>query len=832
MNDHKKNSISFHASDKSHLELLASLGPAVIFSFIPKGDFPTTYVSSNIYDQFGYKPKEFLCNPSFWNSNVHPDDLPSTTEDLKSLFETGKCVQEYRFKAKDGEYRWMHSELLLISDPDGNPAEVLGSWLDITERKNTQQKLRDNQERLETLLSLGTAVIYACKVDGDCAATYISNNVTEQLGYTPSDFLEDPSFWSNNIHPDDKDAVFSALPGLIKKRRHTHQYRFRHKNGDYRWMRDELRLVLSKNGEPTEIIGSWIDITDSKNQEQRLRNAKVHLAEAQRLAHLGSWSWDIESGALTWSDEVFKIFDLPAETTSPDYGLFLSKVHPEDRPKLENALKKTINQHTPYAVEHRIVLSNGSIHHVLEQGEVKLNKSGEAIGMTGTVLDITERKIAEIAIKEKDQHLKYLTHYDSLTDLPNRLLFHDRLSQAINKAKRNKTLVAVLLIDLDNFKKVNDTSGHQTGDILLRDVAARLKSSMRDIDTLARISGDEFVAIIENPASIEKIAYTAQRLLDVLTQPFAASERQFFISASMGISVFPNNAHDVEELLKSADVSMYAAKKRRNDYQFYSPEMDARAHELLLLENDLRRAVEREELVLHYQPQIDLTTGNLIGLEALLRWQHPEKGLLPPGEFIPLAEDSGLILPIGAWVLRTACAQVQTFIDAGLQPFKMCVNISVHQFKKFDFPEFVINTLKDTGLEPCCLELEITESIAMENADETVSHLSTLRERGVRVAIDDFGIGHSSLSRLKHLPITTLKIDKGFVADVLTNQYDFAIIEAILALAKSLNLSIVAEGIETKEQQQVLSRLGCHTGQGYYFCRPQPWEELLSVYKQ
>lgn len=683
--------------------------------------------------------------------------------------------------------------------------------------------------RLEELLSLGTAVIYACKAGEDYAATYISENVEPQLGYSPGDFLNDPSFWVGNIHPEDKNAVFAALPLIFEKGRHVHQYRFRNKAGEYRWMRDELRLVLAEDGSPVEIIGSWTDITECKELEQRLRETQAHLTEAQRIAHLGSWTWDARSGAVLWSDEVYSIFNLSPETTTPTYEFFLASIHPDDRASVGKAVEQALTEKTSYKVEHRIAHQDNSIRYVLEQAEVKVNEAGESIGMTGTVLDITERKQAELELREKKEHLKHLAHYDSLTDLPNRILLQDRLSQALSRAKRSKSLVALLFIDIDNFKKVNDTSGHQTGDLVLKDVAKRLRAKLREADTLARLSGDEFVVVIEEPASIEKIASTAQKLLDTFEQPFLDDERQFFLTVSIGISVYPDNADDVEGLLKRADVSMYAAKRGRNSYQFYSAEMDARAHELLLLENDLRQALQKKELVLHYQPQVDLRTGQLLSMEALLRWQHPAKGLIPPNDFIPLAEESGLIVPIGTWVLQTACAQVRSFLDAGVQPFRMCVNISMQQFRKPDFPELVIRTLEETGLEAEFLELEVTESIAMENAEETIAHLSCLRKQGVRIAIDDFGTGHSSLSHLKHLPITTIKIDKGFVADVMTDQYDFAIIEAIQALAKSLNLDVVAEGIETEEQQQILSRLGCQVGQGFLFCRPLPSEELIPI---
>lgn len=686
------------------------------------------------------------------------------------------------------------------------------------------------QKRLHELLSLSPAVIYTCRAEGDYAATFISEHVYTQLGYPPKQFLDDPGFWASKIHPDDQSHVFSALPELLKKGSGLHEYRFLHADGSYRWMRDQFRILKNETGHDVEIIGSWQDISDLKQTEQALKRSEAHLLDAQRIAHLGSWEWQLETDDLYWSDEVFRIFGLNPAQTPCTYELFLSCIHPEDRNMVNNAINQALTNQTDYRIEHRIVLGSNAIRYVEEQGRVICDASGTPIKMTGIVLDITARKEVEQALLERKEQLLHQAHYDSLTDLPNRLLLQDRLEQAIIRASASNERVALLLVDLDNFKKINDTLGHYTGDRVLQEAAERLKTLLGEGKTIARLSGDEFVIIIENTTSIKRIASAAQKILSELSVPLQVDDRQFFITGSIGISMFPDNSDDVTTLLKSADISMYAAKKRgRNSYQFYSPQMDARAHELLLLDNDLRQALDKEQLLLHYQPQIDLITGKLLGFEALIRWQHPEKGLIPPSDFIPLAEESGQIIPIGNWILQTACQQARNFLDAGFEPFQMCVNISMIQFYAPDFPELVIETLQQTGLDASALELEITESVAMENPQETITRLQQLHELGIRVAIDDFGTGHSSLSYLKHLPISTLKIDRGFVADVLNDPYDLAIIEAILALAASLQLDVVAEGIETTAQQHQLAMLGCRTAQGYLFCRPQPSEALLEI---
>lgn len=684
--------------------------------------------------------------------------------------------------------------------------------------------------RLQFILALSPAVIYTCRPDGDYGATFISENIRGQLGYEPSEFIENPGFWASKIHPEDKSRVFEGLPRFFQTGNHVHEYRFLHKDGIYRWMRDELRLLTAQDGKPIEIVGSWTDISERRAMEESLRNSQAQLEEAQRIAHLGSWEWNLPRGDIGWSAEVFRIFGVDTQTFRPTYETFLASIHPEDRGQVDEAVQRALKERVPYGIDHRIVQPNGSIRHVYEQGQATYSEGGEPVRMVGTVLDITDRKQIEQDLKEEKNNLKNLAYHDPLTGLPNRNFFQAHLNRTVERANRNKGKVALLFIDLDLFKKFNDTLGHQVGDQLLGKVAKRFHGLLRTVDTIARLGGDEFVVVAEDISEIKQVARIAQKILNSLEPPFSIGGHLCYVSASIGISLYTSAEDNIESLQKRADVAMYAAKNRgRNNFQFYSQEMDARAHELLLLENDLRQALASEQLVLHYQPQVDLSSGRIIGLEALVRWQHPDKGMIPPGDFIPLAEETGLIVAIGTWVIRTACAYARTLREAGIPPLRMSVNVSMHQFKAQEFPALVSQVLSETGLEPQWLELEITESIAMENASETISRLATLKKMGVCLAIDDFGKGHSSLSHLKHLPITTLKIDKGFVGDILTDQYDFAIVEVIQALGKSLNLDVVAEGVETLEQKQLLCRLGCKVGQGFLFSRPLPADDLLSL---
>ena len=423
-----------------------------------------------------------------------------------------------------------------------------------------------------------------------------------------------------------------------------------------------------------------------------------------------------------------------------------------------------------------------------------------------------------------------MAHHDALTDLPNRNLFLDRLQHSLNRARWHERLVAVMFMDLDRFKNINDTLGHNVGDELLIQLSQRLSKTVRDGDTIARFGGDEFAILLDDIDSDNHISSLAKKLLGTLTTPFKINKQELFITASIGVSIFPNDGEDPDTLLRNADVAMYRAKDLgKNNYQFYSDDLSARNFERLTLENNLRHALERNEFILYYQPQIDARTNKITGVEALLRWQHPELGLVGPNNIISLLEETGLIENVGQWVLETACRQSRIWHDAGYSYLHMSVNISSRQFNNPEFISSVHDIINRTEANPEFLELELTESMLMRNASSTVNALHSLSGLGVRFAIDDFGTGYSSLTYLRRFPIDTIKIDRSFIHDITDTPDDAAIASAIIMMAQSLSLNVIAEGIENQEQRDFLVARNCHYLQGNYFSRPIPAEDLTRL---
>ncbi len=474
----------------------------------------------------------------------------------------------------------------------------------------------------------------------------------------------------------------------------------------------------------------------------------------------------------------------------------------------------------------RLRRKDGELIWAIVNSSVVEYQDGKPLIVQTTLFDINDRKLAE-------EQVQYLAYYDSLTGLPNRMLLRDRLSQALAAAARREDKVAILFVDLDHFKTINDSLGHSVGDFLLREVAGRLKARVRGQDTIARLGGDEFLIVLTGLTSIPDIAITAEKFMDVLTPEFHIQGHSLSVRCSIGLSVFPDDATDAETLIKYADSAMYSAKERgRYNFQFFTAKMDEQALERLKIENGLRSALEKGQLSLVYQPQLDLKHGTIFGFEALLRWKHPEMGMVPPDRFIRVAENSGLILLIGDWVLRTACADARKLQESGIAVVPVSVNVSALQFRDERFCERVRAALTESGLAPHHLELELTESMLLADADLTLRVLEELKRIGISVAIDDFGTGYSSLSYLKRFAVNKLKIDRSFVRDVAVNPDDAAIAAAIISLGNTLKLKVIAEGVENEEQMSFLRAQQCGAIQGFYFSKPVPFDELASKLRE
>ena len=436
------------------------------------------------------------------------------------------------------------------------------------------------------------------------------------------------------------------------------------------------------------------------------------------------------------------------------------------------------------------------------------------------IQDLEERKRVE-------QSIRHMAHHDALTGLPNRALFRDRLTHAMAQADRYHQILAVLFLDLDRFKAINDTLGHNVGDELLKLTAERLRSCIRDCDTVARLGGDEFTIIVDDIVEIQDAAVVAQKILDTISQPFNLHGHEVFISVSIGLTLYPNDDENADNLLRNADSAMYRAKEYgRNNFQFYVADMNVKARERLMLESQLRRALDRNEFTLYYQPRVNLFSGRVIGAEALLRWRHPDMGLVPPAQFIPILEDTGMIIPVGEWVLHQASQQNRIWQDLGLPRIRMAVNLSVRQFVQKELAGSILAILERVGLSPEYLELEITEDLLLEHNQTNIITLTKLRNQGIHISIDDFGTGYSSLSYLKRLPIDTLKIDQSFLRDIENDPDNKAITSAIIAMAGSLHLNVLAEGVETEEQLAFLRAQGCNEIQGFSFSQPLTAEEF------
>jgi predicted signal transduction protein with EAL and GGDEF domain len=564
---------------------------------------------------------------------------------------------------------------------------------------------------------------------------------------------------------------------------------------------------------------------------RQLDRRERQLAEALQLAGVGHWSWRPGRDAPEASADACALLP-PASAGWSPLRRFLRAVPPTERLRLRAALRVVLDAPGQQSLEHRLRAADGEERVVVHR--IASQRDGDGLRLIGTLQDITEHKRAEDGAQR-------LALFDALTELPNRRFFKHHVHRAVERARRGHGAVAVMFIDLDEFKRINDTLGHGVGDALLREASERLVQCVRGGDVVgrgqpqagdagnlvARLGGDEFTVLLTDVRAPTDAARVARRVIAAIGEPILANGHELFVTASVGMAVFPADGDDVDELLAHADAAMYEAKRLgKNTFQFYTAELHALAHEKMLLERELRHAIERQQFELYYQPKVDARTGALAGLEALLRWRHPEWGMVPPARFIPLAEELGIIVPIGDWVLQAACRQLSAWRKAGLPPVDMAINMAPPSFRKPHLPAQVAAECERWGIEPSSLVIEVTEGLLMHDNGATLAILQQLRDLGVRLAVDDFGTGYSSLNYLQRLPISQIKIDQSFVRDVLDNPGHAAITHAIISLAHALGLETVAEGVETSAQARMLMRLGCDVMQGFFYSRPLPCDEI------
>jgi len=871
-------------------------------------------------------------HPPEWAEKAFREALPAATRD-------GYWEGETVFMRRDGSTFPASQVIVAHRDAKGEIYQYSTIVRDISESQAAEEALGRARNFLELVInSLPSFVFWK-----DRHSRFLGANdrfvhaaglasVEELVGKTDFDLV-----WKDHADIYRSDDFQVMVSGKAK---FNYVEPFTLPDGRTHWIETSKVPLRDEKGTVIGILGLFHDVTERRKAEENLRKSEALLAESQQLAHIGSWELDLETGALYWTDEIFRIFEIDQEKFGASYEAFLSTVHPDDREAVHLAYTESVKNRTPYTMTHRLLMPDGRIKFVLEHGETFYDEGGNPIRSMGSVQDVTQRVLAEqqlrllakvfessreavlitdeqnniiaanraysdltgrreeevkrsppsmvsnhwqqadgegisqvladsgfwqgelwetrangerfpvwLAItqvadergsvthyiysfsditehKAAEEQIHHLAHHDALTNLPNRFTLVARLKQAFSSAQRNREKVAVMFIDLDRFKNINDTLGHHIGDELLIQVARRLRECVRDSDIVARLGGDEFVVGLVGVEDVIGVSHVAEKIRRSLGLIYAIEGHELYTSPSVGISLFPDDGTEIEDLMKNADVAMYHAKAQgRNNYQFFEAEMNKVALERLALEGDLRLALEREEFCLYYQPQISIATGRVVGVEALVRWRHPGKGLVSPAMFIPIAEESGLILPLGEWVLKTACLQLKHWVELGMTDIQMSVNLSASQFRQRALPQTVASLVVQCDIDPTFLELEITESVAMDNPQQTSETMEILRGIGVKMAIDDFGTGYSSLNYLKLFPLNRLKLDRSFVKDIETDPNDAAICAATIALAHNLGLDVVAEGVETEKQLDYLARLNCDKVQGFFFSKPLPAEE-------
>lgn len=918
------------------------------FFYAHNADGIFTYVSPSITKVLGYWPEQFLVHYNqYLTDNPKNRLVQSNTEKVLA----GKKVPAYTVEIyhQDGSVRWLQVQEFGVCDEAGNIVSVQGLATDITAYKRTLRQLEVQTQRFQRAESM--AKVGSWELNLNTQALYWSEEVYRIFEVNPAQVTPSYAFFLENVHPEDRSLVDEIYHHSLKKRApYQAELRLLMPDGRVKYALMEGMTDFDTDGQALTSSGTVQDITAYHLAKQQLVEKQALLKEAESIAKIGSWDYEVATGKVLLSDGCFAILGLPVGT-KVTYDQFIALVHEEDRSLVESGFSQHLDSNKKHTFIYRIVHPNGELRYIEQHGIARSSEEGDLTHIVGTLQDITIQYQAQQALKkqkrllrsvinatsdlifikdamgvyqgcnpaferftgklEKDvigktdhelfdevvadafchqddvvfdtgqarqneewltysdgqkilvdtlktpfygedgniyglvgvsrditerkkaeDKLYYLAHHDDLTGLANRHLFTSLLDRAIAYSERQGEKLAILFIDLDHFKQINDSLGHQVGDQVLGLVGKQLQTTGRKSDTIARLGGDEFALLIRDLKHPEDARIVAQKVLKALEQPFLVESHKLYIGASIGISIYPDNGESSDILLRNADAAMYRAKDNdRNTYAFYTDELTQIAFQHIQLESELRRALLKNEFEVYYQPKYECEGKRLVGSEALIRWHHPTRGLLLPGQFIAEAEKSDLIIELGEWVLRQACTQNAKWHRMGLKSGRVAVNISGRQITKHDLSATVQRVLQETECKPRWLELEIIERFVMNSPEQTLQVLNEIHRSGVAFAIDDFGIEYSSLSYLKQMPLNTLKIDLSFIRDIPEDKDDMAIVEAMLALAKSFNLIAVAEGVEREEQLDFLRVSGADRFQGFLLSRPMPAFEFEALLK-
>jgi diguanylate cyclase (GGDEF)-like protein/PAS domain S-box-containing protein len=773
----------------------------------------------------GYDPDEAVGTMNVLD-HVHPDDLTHVLEETEEALSEGGIITneaEYRFRHADGSWRWMESVGTYLLDDPAVGGVVMVSR-DVTERKDIKETLRRSDELFRR--SFRDAAVGMALVATDGRFLQVNRSLCEILGYPEVELLG--KTFQDITHPDDLKKDLDHLGRMLAGEVRTYQVekRYLHQEGHVIWILLGVSMVHDEEGEPLYFVSQIQDIGERKRAEEKLREAEERYRSLIERIPAVTYIDPVDNPdtSLYTSPQIEEMLGYTPQEWHNE-KLWPKRLHPDDRERVLAADERFEGgDGEPFREEYRLLAKDGSVVWVREEAVLVRDEAGDPLYWQGVFYDLTERKVLE-------ERLEHQAIHDPLTDLPNRRLFMDRLGQALRRTRRQRNQVAVLFMDLDGFKVVNDSLGHEVGDLLLTVVAQRLGRCLRPEDTLARFGGDEFVVLVEDVEDADEAVRVAERIIDALRERFVLDGRELYARASIGIAIGEDRTKDPDGFLRDADTAMYWAKDEGGAYAVFDPVMYEKAIDRLEVENDLGRAVEQEEFVVHYQPILSLQTGEVFALEALVRWEHPERGLLDPDEFVPMAEEGGLIIPMGEQVLREACLRAKEWQEAHPRtpPLVMSVNLSARQLARPDLADTVEGILKEAGLEGSCLTLDVTETVYVRALAGNTATLERLRGLEAKISIDDFGVGYSSLAYLKRLPADFLKIDRSFVKGLGEDVEETAIVRMIIELAHTLGMEAIAEGVETEEQAQRLKEMGCDLAQGFYFSKPLPPEEIPAL---